>query len=354
MALHIVLYKVLSDQVQSWKLENMKVLANNCVSRIKIPKRVESATAVDYSPVLDVFVSYNLDQGVAVWDPASRKIIARFRDVGEGFCDTLFLPGDRVAVSSSEGHHGGTLAIYTFDKNKSKPTKFFTIARKHLKMSYPGSLALSPDKKILITDAFNPGVGVYEISMDWNALKVLQSREIIPGDAETEYAISLLCCSQDFEVATYIPEESVLTTAKVCLNSEGKTEVMEQCAITYYMLDGEKREIGENVNGLVHDGQNLIIANEKEIVLLESMTEGSNAHLIASNITPSAQMRINHEGQLMVCEGKVIKMFEYSCNPRSLQALCRFKIRKTIHADYREIVKHLAIPGTLKDYLLYE
>ena len=328
----------------------MKILKNNCVSKIQIPK---SATAVDYSPVLDVFVTYNYDQGVAVWDPASRKIIARFRDVGEGFCDTLFLPGDRLAVSSSEGNHGGTVQIYTFGKDKSKPTKF-EIAEKHLNMTYPGSLALSPNKKLLITDSFNPGVGVDEISIDWNDLKVLQSREIIPGDAEIEYAVLLLCCSQDFEVVTYISEESDLKTARVCLNSEGKTEVVEQCAITYYMLDGEKREIGEDVNGLVHDGKNLIIANEKEIVLLESMTEGSNAHLIASDITPSAQMRINHEGQLMVCEGKVIKLFEYSCNPRSLQALCRFKIRKTIHADYRETVKHLAIPGTLKDYLLYK
>ena len=332
----------------------MKVLANNCVSKIKVPIRVETATTVDYSPVLDVYVTCNIDEGVSVWDPESRKIIARFRDVGEGFCDTLFLPGDRVGVSSSEGNHGGTVKIYTFDKNRSKPTKFKTIGKKHLKMSYPGALALSPDKKLLITDAFNPGEGVYEISMDWNDLKVLQSREIIPGDEETEYPISLLCCSQDFKVATYISEESVLSTAKVCLNPEGKTEVVEQCDITYYMLNGEKREIGENVNGLVHDGQNLIIANEEEIVLLESMTEGSNAHLIASNITPSGQMRINHEGQLMVCEENVIKLFEYSCNPRSLQALCRLKIRRTFHADYRERVNNLEIPVTLKDYLLYK
>ena len=73
-----------------------------------------------------------------------------------------------------------------------------------------------------------------------------------------------------------------------------------------------KKEIGQEVTGLVHDGQNLIIANEDEIVFLESMTEGSKAHLIASGVNSTGQMRINHEGQLMVCEEKVIKLFEYN------------------------------------------
>ena len=36
----------------------------------------------------------------------------------------------------------------------------------------------------------------------------------------------------------------------------------------------------------------MIVANENEIVLLESMTEGSNAHLIASGINPSGHINI--------------------------------------------------------------
>ena len=56
----------------------------------------------------------------------------------------------------------------------------------------------------------------------------------------------------------------------------------------------------------------------------------------------------------MVCEEKVIKLFEYNCNPRSLQHLCRHNIRKTICTDYRDKVNSLEIPSILKDLLLYK
>ena len=145
----------------------------------------------------------------------------------------------------------------------------------------------------------------------------------------------------------------------MCFNSDRTIQEEEQDTITYYMLDGERRELSKDGDvrgyGFVHDGQHLIITNRDEIVLLESMTEGSNAHLIASNLTSfEPQIRLNHEGQLMVCEDTAIKLFEYKCNPRNLQALCRHKTTKTIRTDYREKVNNFEIPNTLKDYLLYK
>ena len=305
--------------------EDRKVLANNCVSEIKVPEGVGSADVADFSPALGLYVTYNYDYGVAVWDPDSRKVIARFKDVDE-FCDTLFLPGDRLAVSSSGLYTGGTVDIYTFDKTKSKPVKSTLEGRRDLPMSSPGALALSPNKTVLLLEAY--GFGVYEVVMDWNNLKVIKSEEIDLSntDEEIEEMMLELSCSPDFKVATYnfnfSSGHTCIRTAKVCFISDGKIKEEEHQTITYYMLDGERRDLskdGETMGcALVHDGQHLIIANRDEIVLLESMTEGSNAHLIASNITPSGQMRINHEGQLMVCEETVIKLFEYKCNPKTL------------------------------------
>jgi len=331
----------------------MKVLTNNCVSKIKVPKTVKKVHGFDYNPALDLFATFNYDDyDVFVWNPVSGQVVAKFKDcLGEGPRDTLFLPGDRVGVSSSEAHHGGSVEIYTFGKGKSKPAKFEI--DKDLPMTYPGFLALSPKKTLLVLSGF--GEGVYEILMDWDNLKVTSSREIELGlDYESEGDFALLCCSQDFQVSTYVTFPSVISTAKVRLHSNEEVQTEEEVTITYYMLDGVKKEIGEKVTGLVHDGQNLIIASEDEIVLLESMTEGSKAHLIASDVKPSGQMRINREGLLMVCEEKVIKLFEYGCNPKSLQVLCRGIIRNTICTDYRDKVNSLGIPSILKDFLLYK
>ena len=127
------------------------------------------------------------------------------------------------------------------------------------------------------------------------------------------------------------------------------------------MLEGQKKELKGiedcSVYGVVHDGEHLIIGNGDEVVLLESMSEGSTAHLIADvkvNDFVKAGVGINEKGQLMVCNDTVIKVFEYNCNPRTLMALCRCNIRKNTPNDYRSRVNTLAIPQVLKDYLLYE
>ena len=337
--------------------EAMKVVANNCVSTIEIPSKIAYATGFDYNPVLNLFATFNYEDALAVWNPVSGKVVAEWDDYGENNRDTLFLPGDRVAVSSSERLHGGHILIFklAFGEEKSEPAKFEE-DEVSLEMSYPGAITLTPTKNLLVTaDPLNGREGVYEVFMDWDNGKILKSREIIPAeDEEIGTGISLLCCSQDFEVTTFVHETSVLSTAKVSFNSKGEVQLGEQRTITYYTLDGEEKKIGHYVCGLLHDGENLIISNEDEIVLLESMTEGSNAHLIASDINPSGHIKINSEGEIMVCEETVIKLFEYKFNPRSLQALCRRNIRKIVHADYHEKVNSWTIPDILKHYLLYK
>lgn len=359
-----------------------KVIPNNCVSEIKVPTRVRDANGVDHNPALGLYVTFNnYFDGVSVWNPMSGKVVAELGGVGENFCDTLFVPGDRIVVSSSEAHHGGAVQVFSLDKSKCNSAESvkeknddedseddhedevedaksaeLVIEDKYLTMTYPGAIALSPRKNLLVTDAFNGGEGVYEISIDWDNLKVLKSREIIPGDEEAESGITLLCCSPDFKVATFSDNPPILSTAKVCMNSEEEVEIQEQEKITYYRLDGQEHQIDEGIVGLAHDGENLIIANDNEskIVLLESMTEGANAHLVASDVKPTGQMRINSEGQLLVCQESILKLFEYKCNPRSLQDLCRCHVRKTIWTGYIDKINTLEIPSVLKNFLLFK
>lgn len=339
----------------------MRVFEDNCISTVNIPNKLDVLYSFDYNTVLNLYASTNGDDGLAIWDPLSGKIVAEFDDFDEishdvVFRDTLFLPGNRVGVSSSEYDHGGHIQIYNLGKDNSEEERF--VIDKDLPMTYPGALALSPQENLLVTEPFScPEWSVYEISMDWNDLKVLKCREIIPGDGEDKGVDGpwLISCSQDFQVSTSQNGDTALSLSnvKVCFNTEGEVEINQQETITYYILDGEEQQICD-LRGFVHDEQHLIIAHGHDIVLLESATDGSNAHLIASNVEPSLQIRINSEGQLMVCEEKVIKLFEYKCNPRPLQDLCRCKIRNTIPFDYPDKVNSLAIPYMLKQYLLYK
>ena len=347
----------------------MKVIPNNCVSEIKIPASIETASGVDYNPVLGLYATFNNydDGALSVWNPLSGKVVAEFEkpsaDNFPDFHDTLFVPGNRLAVSIFAGLYCGSVQICTFGEDKSDSIECLIDCSDDIDVDipvdYPGAIALSPGGNLLVTDGFNSD-GVYEFFMDWQDLKVLDYREIFPAHEEAENGIKLLSCSRDFEVATYVPpfgSTSILLSAKVCFNSEGEVQIQGQEKITYYVLGGEEKQIeddSDDLAGLVHDGQNLIIANGDEIVLLESATEGSAAHLIASGVKPSGQIRINHEGQLMVCEDKVIKLFEYKNELRSLQSLCRRHIRKTICTASAEKVNTLVIPSSLKDYLLYK
>ena len=361
---------------------NMKVLANNCVSTVKIPEGVNSGNGVSYNPVLGLFVTMDFNEGISVWNHVSGEVMAEC-DLGpDGDLNMSLLPGNRVAVSCSEAHHGGSVEIYSLEKDTFDSSE---LELKVPSLSYPGVIALTPQKSLLVAGLVQLDPGLYEIFMDWKNLKVLKMREIcvpLPEEDEEYEGIGLLCCSPDGEVirAEYDIEYEALCSliiAKISLtceqkeqNSEDEDEkrkeleqfkMQDEATVSYYMLDGEENHI-DNLRGFIHDGQNLIIAEGEKIVLLESLTEGSNAQLIVSGLKPAEEdsrkevgMNLNHKGQLMVCDDKeFIKVFEYRCRLRSLQDICRCFIVDTIHTGYSDKVKSLAIPSTLKDYLLYK
>ena len=373
----------------------MKVLANNCVSKVKIPEGVNSGNGVSYNPVLGLFVTMDFNEGISVWNHVSGEVMAEC-DLRSDFKVSL-LPGNRVALSYQSGsYYEGSVEIYSLEKDT------FDFCELELKMpssTDPGVIALTPQKSLLVASSVQLDPVLYEIFMDWNNLKVVKMREIIvplPEGEDEEYnEIGLLCCSPDgkviraeYELGQYEALSSLIKIAKISLSckkvsrsckrkqqgSEDEDEdedeenieleqfkMQEEATISYYMLDGEENHI-DNLRGFIHDGQNLIIAEGEKIVLLESLTEGSNAQLIVSGLKPAEEdsrkevgMNLNHKGQLMVCDDKeFIKVFEYRCRLRSLQDICRCFIVDTTHTGYSNKVKSLAIPSTLKDYLLYK
>ena len=363
---------------------NMKVLANNCVSTVKIPEGVNSGNGVSYNPVLGLFVTMDFNEGISVWNHVSGEVMAEC-DLGPDVDFNMsLLPGNRVAVSCSVLYSGGSVEIYSLEKDTFDSSE---LELKVPSLSYPGVIALTPQKSLLVAGSVELDPGLYEIFMDWNSLKVLKMREICvppPDEEDEEYGgIGLLCGSPDGKVirAEYEFEDyealSSLIIAKISLSCERKEQgsededeekkeleqfkMQDEATISYYMLDGEENHI-DNLRGFIHDGQNLIIAEGEKIVLLESLIEGSNAQLIVSGLKPAEEdsrkevgLNLNHKGQLMVCDDKeFIKVFEYRCRLRSLQDICRCFIVDTIHTGYSDKVKSLAIPSTLKDYLLYK
>ena len=63
---------------------------------------MEWARGFDYHHVLGLYATFNKDGVLSIWNPWSGKVVAQFEDfTGKDVCDTLFLPGDRLAVSSS-------------------------------------------------------------------------------------------------------------------------------------------------------------------------------------------------------------------------------------------------------------
>lgn len=70
------------------------VIPNNCVSEIKTPTSAKSAFRSDYSPVLDLYATYNfdrVDKGVSVWNAASGKVVAELRSPKFSFSNYLKL-----------------------------------------------------------------------------------------------------------------------------------------------------------------------------------------------------------------------------------------------------------------------
>ena len=90
--------------------ENMKVLANNCVSKVNIPEGVNSGNGVSYNPVLGLFVTVDFYEGISVWNHVSGEVMAEC-DLRSDFKVSL-LPGNRVALSYQSGsYYEGSVEI---------------------------------------------------------------------------------------------------------------------------------------------------------------------------------------------------------------------------------------------------
>ena len=212
----------------------MKVLANNCVSTVKIPEGVNSGNGVSYNAVLGLFVTMDFNEGISVGNHVSGEVVAEC-DLGpDGDLNMSLLPGNRVAVSYSEAHHGGSVEIYSLEKDTFDSSE---LELKVPSLTYPGVIALTPQKSLLVAGSVQLDPGLYEIFMDWNSLKVLKMREIcvpLPEEEDEEYGgIGLLCGSPDGKVirAEYEFEDyealSSLIIAQISLSCERKEQGSE-------------------------------------------------------------------------------------------------------------------------------
>ena len=334
----------------------MSFLLDNCISNHKLPKKAGSADAVDYSSELGLFATRNSEKGVFVWNPQNRKVVAHFRDesIQDGICEFLFLPGEFLAISEGETNHGSDISFISL-KDVAEPVAF-EIDEKDLQLQYPGGMALSPDNMLLVAEAFGPDV--CKIQIDFENEKVLENQSIWTCEEAEEMGIENLCCSRNWNICCTNYEGKFLSCVDVKFSSSGEVELSNKQLITHCTINGETQEFGKVV-GMAHDGENILVATDSNVILLESATEGSEAHIIASGISPNGQIRLNNKDQLMVCDGdKFIKVYDYK-GPKTLQGLCRYQINNTFklggkrRVSKERKVNGLPIPTNLKDYLLY-
>ena len=127
----------------------MKVLANNCVSTVKIPEGVNSGNGVSYNPVLGLFVTMDFNEGISVWNHVSGEVMAEC-DLPSDFKVSL-LPGNRVALSYQSGsYYEGSVEIYSLEKDTFD---FFELELKMPSSTDPGVIALTPQKSLLVASS---------------------------------------------------------------------------------------------------------------------------------------------------------------------------------------------------------
>lgn len=156
----------------------MRVILNNCVFEIKYLKSIVRVDGVDYNLVLNLFVMFNYNyDGVCVWDFFIGKVLVRFDELGENFCDVLFLLGNYLVVSLLEVYYGGCIKICFFEDGKFVFVKF-VIDFEDFFVDYLGVIVLFLGRNFFVFEVFNGG-DFYEVLIDWDNLKVLKLREII-------------------------------------------------------------------------------------------------------------------------------------------------------------------------------
>ena len=192
--------------------------------------------------MLGLYATVNRERGrVSVWNPVTEEVVASFSTTCDGLSRVIFLPGDRVGVSASTTHHGGDVEIHTFDGKKCRCLK---IEGDQLRTTYPGPIALSPRKTLLLADVEDNCREIVAIFVDWDNLKVLKSSTIdlsTPKHEEDEEeeddmcGTDFLCCLPDFKIISYELGNWGLSVAKFCAISQEEVRCEERHSITYYV-----------------------------------------------------------------------------------------------------------------------
>ena len=69
----------------------LRVLANHCLSEIKIPERVNSAHAVNYNAVFGLHATASCyHRRVFIWKPVTEEVVASFSTTFDSFCGAIF------------------------------------------------------------------------------------------------------------------------------------------------------------------------------------------------------------------------------------------------------------------------
>lgn len=328
----------------------MVFLQDNCIATYKLPKEAGSAINIDYSSELDLFASLDVDEGVFLWNPQNQKVVANIEKDWDGMCDVLFLPNNFLAISEGEGNHGSDIRFVSLEDIEELVS--FEIDDRELPLDYPGSLALCADGDLLISEIY--GTEISKIHVDFVNMKLLEGKDIWTCNQAEDGGIESVCCSKNWNIVCTSHDDAFFSSVDVKFSEAGDVELSnEQEMISEYMVNGETKQF-ESVNSVAHDGENILVATNGEILLLESATHGSVAHTVASDVSPS-QIRLNCRGQLLVCDQtEFIKVYDYK-KPNTLQDLCRYQINNIIGQNKKQKeIRDLPIPQTLKNYLLYK
>lgn len=153
----------------------MKVLRDKCVRSILVPTLAKSGHKVAYNPVVDLYMTMDIYDGISAWNPDTEKVINITSFGAAGCLDFVLAPGNRVAFSYSEADHRGIVEIYSLEKlgRNSRPKPVLKL-KKAVKPKDPEKMAMSSHHSLLIMNGFDFD-HIFEIFIDWDDLKVIKT-----------------------------------------------------------------------------------------------------------------------------------------------------------------------------------
>lgn len=322
----------------------MKFHSNKCIQEIKCPNGC-GILAYDYSCELNLIASFgSILQIVFIWDPDTREIVKEIDLMMDFYNDVIFLAGPYIAVTCHDPLWTG-FCVYSIDSGR----RIIKVVEDECpKNDYDGcnKINLSPKNEIIFSGC------MIEYFLDLNTKKVVNKRHL-----HDWCSVLTMCCSKfsyTICIAGDDPEEG-FQCLNVEFSSNGKASSTVE-HVTHCMIGGKKRVFEGKVTGLAHDGENIIVATQDDIIVLESANEGSIGHVIVSSGFSShcdGQIRVNHKNQLMVSNcSNVIEVYEYK-QYDTLQACCRHVINSILKQN-KEKINKLPLPNLVKNYLLYQ